>query len=56
MVVTEMLCVSYNYLPVELHIETVRNLTIAEGNGSNITAEIFLGTLFRGYAADFTDT
>jgi len=29
---------------VELHLETVRNLTIDEGNVSNITAEIFLGS------------
>ena len=40
---------------MELHLEIVRNLTIEEGNVSNITAEIFVGTIFRGYTAIFTD-
>ena len=40
---------------MELYLEIVRNLTIEEGNVSNITAEIFVGTVFRGYTAIFTD-
>ena len=43
------------FLLVELHLEIVRNLTIEEGNVSNITAEIFVGTVFRGCTAIFTE-